>query len=117
MQGLSACKYGFWFASYAQAPQRHEDDAMGDELGGVTLGTATAPPWFNSLVNLVPGGQNKLAELETYIRSQAEAGAIQAIPQIKAQVQDTTKPYVLGALALGLGGLLFGLGALRTARR
>jgi hypothetical protein len=118
MQGeVRGHPFGFYFSGYYGTPKRFDGDGQDDGLGGGTLGTTAAPPWLNSLVNLVPGGQNKMAELETYIRGQAEAGARQAIPEITAKVNTTASPYVIGALALGLGGFLFGLGALRAARR
>lgn len=107
--------FGFWSYAYHGDPIRHEDDGLGDELGGGAVFGAP-PGWFNSLVNLVPGGQNKVAEFETYLRNEAKAGAESAIPTIKAEVTKTATPFVVGALVLGLGGFLFGLGALRVAR-
>lgn len=119
MRGISGNPFGWWRYGYARPPQRHEDDGQGDELGGgagynFTLGVA--PSWFTTLINLVPGGSGKVAEFERYLRSEAEAGAKEAIPEITAEVRKTALPYVVGAAALGLAGFLFGLGALRIAR-
>lgn len=107
--------FGHWTYGYGSHQARHEDDGQTDFLGGgAELGVA--PAWFSSLVALVPGGTNKLAEFETYLRSEARAGAEAAIPTIQTEVKKTVTPYIAGALVLGLGGFLFGLGALRIAR-
>lgn len=107
--------FGHWTYGYGGHHARHEDDGQGDFLGGgAELGVA--PGWFSSLVALVPGGTNKLTEFENYVRSEAKAGAEQAIPTIQIEVKKTVTPYLVGAFALGLGGLLFGLGAMRVAR-
>jgi len=73
---------------------------------------------------LVPGGftaQTKLEELEAYIRSEAEKGARQAIPEIRRQVkqeaENAIKPYVLASLGLGALGLLAGISATIAAFR
>lgn len=62
-----------------------------------------------------------IASLEREIRSQAEAGARQAIPDIKAEVEvtarETVRPYVIGAIAVGaLGGVLGGWALWRSFR-
>jgi hypothetical protein len=53
-----------------------------------------------------------LTSMETYIRSQAEAGAREAIPEItaavEAEAESTIKPYLLGAFGIGLVALAFG---------
>lgn len=108
--------FGFYGYGYNGVHVRHEDDGMGDELGGgAALGTP--PGWFNALVSLVPGGANKVTEFENYIRSEARAGAESAIPEIRDEVTKTAKPFVIGAVVLGLGGFLFGLGAWRASKR
>lgn len=85
------------------------------DFRGATLGDIRSD--LARLLSLIPGGTTKLAQLEAYIRSEAEAGAKQAIPEIRRQVQVTATPYVYAALALGFGGFLLGLGALIIARR
>lgn len=60
--------------------------------------------------------------LETEIRTQAEAGARQAIPDIEAEVRRTAKsavtPLVVTAIAVGaLGGVLGTWALLRTRKR
>jgi hypothetical protein len=52
-----------------------------------------------------------------YIKGKAKAGAEQAIPDIQQQVKDTVQPYIIGALALGTFGLLFGLAAYKRSKR
>lgn len=67
---------------------------------------------LRQLLALIPGGKSinqKLADFEAYIRSAAKAGALEAVPQIQAEVRKTVEPYVIAALALGVGGLLIGL--------
>jgi hypothetical protein len=70
----------------------------------------------------VPLGRDKatkvVSEAETYVRSQAEAGAKQAIPTIKGEVAKTVRPFVIASLALGGLGALLGTAAyLRTRRK
>ena len=61
-----------------------------------------------------------LTSMETYIRTEAEAGARQSIPAITAavesQAQKTIKPYLLGSFAIGLVALAFGSAAYFSAR-
>jgi hypothetical protein len=52
------------------------------------------------------------AEAESFIRSKAEAGAKQAIPQIRAEVRATVKPYVITSIVVASAGFLAGLTAL-----
>lgn len=64
---------------------------------------------LKQLLSLIPGGASvnqKLADFENYIRAAAHAGALDAVPQIKAEVKATVEPYVMAALALGAGSFL-----------
>jgi len=75
---------------------------------------------LKSLLSLIPGGESvnqKLADFEAYIRAAAKSGAEEAIPDIQAKVEATVQPYVIAALLLGAGGLLFGLSAHMQMRR
>lgn len=112
---MNAHPFGFGVPVFYGAHVRHEDDQMGDELGGGAAFGAP-PTWFSALVSLVPGGQNKINEFENYIRTTAREGAEAAIPEIRSEVTKTAKPFVIGAAVLGLGGFLFGLGAWRATR-
>ncbi len=63
-----------------------------------------------------------VTSLENKIRSEAEAGARQAIPDITTEVENTAKqavmPYVIGAMIVGaIGGVLGGLALWRTRRK
>lgn len=69
---------------------------------------------------LIPGGSTaaqKFADFEQLIRTEAKAGAQEAIPEIRAQVKDEVTPYTVAALALGAGGALIGIAAMVVARR
>lgn len=69
---------------------------------------------------LIPGGATaaqKFADFEQLIRTEAKAGAEEAIPEIRAQVKDEVTPYTIAALALGAGGMLIGVSALIVANR
>lgn len=57
----------------------------------------------------IPGASGAYNDLVLLIQSKAKAGAEQAIPRIKAEVEGTVKPYVMAAMLLGLGGFLFGI--------
>ena len=59
----------------------------------------------------------KFDELIALIRSEAEKGALQAVPTIKLEVKKTVTPYLLGAFGLGGLGVILGIAALRRARR
>src|SRR5262245_43634078 len=56
------------------------------------------------VVSLVAGGEEAgeklVGDAEGYIRSQARAGAEEAIPRIRAEVRDTARPYVTAAVVL-----------------
>lgn len=74
---------------------------------------------LKTLLAMIPGGASinqKLADFEQYIRSAAKAGALEAIPEIQAQVKKTVEPYVYISLALGALGFLMGVKALRASR-
>ncbi len=62
----------------------------------------------SDLLQAIPGEQGAV----DYIKAQAKAGAEQAIPDIKAQIQ----PYVIAALIFSAGAFAFGLAAFRTVR-
>lgn len=73
---------------------------------------------LKKLLALIPGGASvnqKLADFEDYIRSAAKAGALEAIPEIQAQVKKTVEPYVYVSIAIGVLGLLVGIKAVRIA--
>jgi hypothetical protein len=72
---------------------------------------------INKILGYIPGASGKLAELEKYIRGEAEAGALQAVPKIRAEVRDEVKPYIIGAIGVGALGVLIGIWALVAARR
>ncbi len=64
---------------------------------------------LRKLLALIPGGASidqKLMEFTQYIKDAAKAGALEAVPQIKLQVEATVKPYVIASLALGAGSFL-----------
>lgn len=66
---------------------------------------------------LIPGSGNAYASLVGLIQQKAKEGALQAVPEIKAKVEETVKPFVLAALLLGAGGFLFGLSTYLMNRR
>lgn len=71
------------------------------------------------LLQLIPGGSTvdqKLRDFELYIRNAAREGALEAVPQIQAEVKKTVEPYVYVSFGIGLLGLLVGLRALRAVR-
>jgi hypothetical protein len=67
--------------------------------------------------SLIPGAGNAYQRLVGLIQQKAKEGAQQAIPEIKAQVEATVKPYVYAAFLLGIGGFLFGLSTYLQNRR
>jgi hypothetical protein len=66
---------------------------------------------------LIPGAGNAYNSLVGLIQQKAREGALQAVPEIKAQVESTVKPYVFAALLLGFGGFLFGVSTWLQNRR
>lgn len=62
-----------------------------------------------SLLQAIPGEQGA----EDYLRAQAQAGAEQAIPEIKAEIL----PPLIGALILSGGAFLLSVAAFRATRR
>ncbi len=71
------------------------------------------------LLALIPGGASvnqKLADFEDYIRNAAKQGALEAVPQIQAEVKKTVEPYVYAAIGAGLLGFLMGFKAYRAVR-
>lgn len=86
-------------------------------LGGGNLGDIQTD--LKNIFSILPGNtgataQAKFNELIAFIRSQAEAGALQAVPRIKAEVKSTVTPYVV--VAIGLGALGLGMGAVALLR-
>ena len=69
------------------------------------------------ILSLIPGASGYYNSLVGLIQQKAKEGAMQAIPQIKAEVEATVKPYVIAAMLLGLGGFLFGLSTYMMNRR
>ncbi len=61
------------------------------------------------ILSLIPGASGYYNSLVALIQQKAKEGALQAVPEIKAQVEATVKPYVYAAFLLGLGGFLFGI--------
>jgi glycerol dehydrogenase-like iron-containing ADH family enzyme len=81
---------------------------------------------LTKLVSSIPGGKaitsaatSAANDVVARIRTEAEAGAKNAIPMIKAEVEKTVKPWVLAAIVAG--GLGFAMGgtalALQLRRR
>ena len=74
---------------------------------------------FVSGLSIVLGrakAESTVSGLEQYIRDQAKAGAVSAIPTIEAKLR--RNPFILGGIALGALGALLGVAALvRTRRR
>jgi hypothetical protein len=92
--------------------QQPQTQLMGPGLGDIQSD-------LKNLFAILPGStgttaQAKFNELIAFIRSQAEAGALQAVPRIKAEVKSTVTPYVV--VALGLSGLALLLGGVALAR-
>jgi hypothetical protein len=74
---------------------------------------------LRNIFSILPGStaataQAKFNELIAFIRSQAEAGALQAVPQIEAKVKQVVTPYII--VALGMGGLGLALGVVAIMR-
>lgn len=65
----------------------------------------------------IPGASGAYDNLVGLIQEKAKAGALQAVPEIKRQVENTVKPYVFAAMLLGLGGFLFGISTYLQNRR
>lgn len=91
-----------------------------DALGNAGLGNISDD--LIKLFSLIPlgPGQNvasKFAEFKQLIRTEAEAGAMNAVPQIKIAVKQQVTPYVIAALGLGIFGAVTGVLALRAARK
>ena len=71
-----------------------------------------------SVLGVVVGQQKAgqyVGDFETLIRTEAEKGAKQAIPQIRKEVRAEVKPYIIAAF--GVGGLGLLLGALAYRRK
>lgn len=89
-------------------------------LGGGNLGDIQTD--LKNIFSILPGStgataQAKFNELIAFIRSQAEAGALQAVPQIEAKVKSVVTPYVVVAIGLGGLGLALGVVALMRTRK
>jgi hypothetical protein len=80
---------------------------------------------LKKFISSVPGGQaitsaatSAANDVVARIRTEAEAGAKNAIPMIKAEVEKTVKPWVIAAIAAGgLGFLMGGTGLVIALRR
>lgn len=97
-----------------QAQQR------GLQLGNAGLGDIQTD--LKNIFSILPGStgttaQTKFNELIAFIRAQAKAGALEAVPQIKTEVKTTVTPYVVAALGLGGLGLLLGIVAIMRTRK
>lgn len=90
---------------------------------GIALGDATSD--VTAFLKSIPVVGDKLASglptVSNYVREQAKAGAESAIPDIKTQLKQQAsaevKPYIIGSLALGAIGTLFGVAALIKLKR
>jgi hypothetical protein len=100
---------------------RYHEEAWPDAIYGPELGE-----FGDARSNIVSGlavilGKDKaesiMRSFEDLIRSRAEEGAKKAIPTIKAEVKKTVLPLVVGAAAVGVLGVLFGVIALKRTRR
>lgn len=69
------------------------------------------------ILSMIPGASGYYNSLVGLIQQKAKEGALQAVPEIKAQVEATVKPYVYASFLLGLGGFLFGLSMWLQNRR
>lgn len=67
--------------------------------------------------SLIPGAGNAYNSLVGLIQQKAKEGALQAIPQIKAEVESTVKPFVYASLLLGFAGFAIGLSTYMLNRR
>ena len=74
---------------------------------------------LKKLLALIPGGASvntKLADFEAYIRNAAKAGALEAVPEIQAEVKKTVEPYVYVAFGVAGLALLLSIKALRATQ-
>lgn len=74
------------------------------------------------LFSLLPGSAGstaatKFQELLTLIRTEAEKGAMQAVPMIKVEVKKQVTPLIVAPIALGGLALVLSIIALRRAKR
>jgi hypothetical protein len=67
--------------------------------------------------SLIPGAGNAYQSLVGLIQQKAKEGALQAVPQIKAEVEKTVKPFVYAALLLGFAGFCLGMSTYLQNRR
>lgn len=89
-------------------------------LGNAGLGDIQQD--LKNIFSILPGNtgataQAKFNELIAFIRSQAEAGALQAVPQIETKVKQVVTPYIVVALGLGALGIGIGVVALMRTRK
>lgn len=68
--------------------------------------------WLKTVPVVGSALQSGLDKLVTYIKSEAETGAKQAIPQIRSEVRDEVKPYIIAAVGLSAVAAAIGITAL-----
>lgn len=66
---------------------------------------------INRLIAAIPGASDAIK----YIRNEAEAGAKQAIPEIRRQVKEEVTPLIIGAIGVSALSTFVGLTALIVA--
>lgn len=105
---------GYWTHPQVRAQMGlsplYESSYEGGGLGGVEDDV-------KRILSLIPGASGYYNSLIALIQQKAKEGALQAVPEIKAQVEATVKPYVYTAFLLGLGGFLFGISTYLQNRR
>lgn len=90
--------------------------AKRDQLGGFS-GLGSAEDDVKRILSLIPGASGYYNSLVALIQQKAKEGALQAVPEIKAQVEATVKPYVIGALLIGFAGFAVGISTYLMNRR
>lgn len=73
--------------------------------------------WLKTIPGVGTTLQTGLDKLVTYIKEEAEAGAKQAIPEIRSEVRSEVRPYVIAAIGLSAAAGAVGVAALVRNRR
>lgn len=80
-------------------------------------GLGSAEDDVKRILSLIPGASGYYNSLVALIQEKAKEGALQAVPEIKAQVESTVKPFVIAAMLLGFAGFAIGVSTYMMNRR
>lgn len=108
--------HGYYSRPEVEAQLFPNYEAAQAGLGGFgSLGSAEDD--VKRILSLIPGASAYYNSLVALIQQKAKEGALQAVPEIKAQVEATVKPFVIASMLLGFAGFAIGLSSYIMNRR